>query len=695
MDTSGGDEPGSSTGEATGSSAAGEGSGSSGSGGAPDPGAAPGVRSVYVVPDPAHVLLRDATFFDHPWPSDLRRDTAGKVRFSGYPNPRQQPFLAEYIDSMEGVLDGFSPAASGYVRFEGPIDPASLPGDPLAALAPTSAVQLIDVDPNSPTRGQRKRISLRLRAEPGVYWPANTLAFAPTFGFPLRGATQHALVVTDAARAADGGPVQAAEALQAVLGLAHAEGPAAAAREELAAALAEVEAAGVERGRIVHLAVFTTADPTAETRTIRDWVHAEFPAPTVLPGSWSAQEHIGGLLDVYEGVYGPSPDFQGGELPFLEYGDGGALSFDAEGVPVVQREVELRFALAVPGAGGCPMPKEGYPIVVYAHGSGGHYRSMLGKGDEAESLAARCMATIGIDQLYHGARPGGECGEAPPPCNHDPEMAFFNVMNPTAARANGPQAAIDVVQQARLITVTKLVVPAEVSRTGTELRFDPARVLFMGHSQGGLNGSIFLGIDDQARGGVLSAAGSMISISLLEKKAPFDIPSLVMSTILGLAPAEYGEVDLFHPALSLAQSIVDASDPIHYVGMIARHPRPGFTPKSAMMTEGVNPDASGDSFTPPRTIEVGAVALGLPPQNPVIHAVAELPWSDLEPVTIPPEGLSGNLAGGLASGVLAQWPASLASDGHFVIYEIPAAMAQAVGFLRNLADDPKSRVPAP
>ena len=37
----------------------------------------------------------------------------------------------------------------------------------------------------------------------------------------------------------------------------------------------------------------------------------------------------------------------------------------------------------------------------------------------------------------------------------------------------------------------------------------------------------------------------------------------------------------------------------------------------------------------------------------------------------------GNVGGGEASGILAQWEASRASDGHFVIYAIPEAMEQA------------------
>ncbi len=131
------------------------------------------------------------------------------------------------------------------------------------------------------------------------------------------------------------------------------------------------------------------------------------------------------------------------------------------------------------------------------------------------------------------------------------------------------------------------------------------------------------------------------------------------------------------------------------MGTIAQHPRDGFAPKSVLMTEGINADGTGDSYAPPHGIEVQAVALGLPLQDPVIHPVKEAAWSDLSPVTIPSDGLAGNLADGKASGVLAQWEAAKASDGHFVIYYIPEAMAQCTGFVRNFMDDPVGRVPAP
>src|SRR6185312_13637215 len=112
-------------------------------------------------------------------------------------------------------------------------------------------------------------------------------------------------------------------------------------------------------------------------------------------------------------------------------------------------------------------------------------------------------------------------------------------------------------------------------------------------------------------------------------------------------------------------------------------------------TEGVGPDGVGDSYAPPHGIEVGATAIGLPRQAPGIHALTEAPWSDLNDVTVPANGLQGNLANGQASGVLAQFVPKAGSDGHFVFFDIPACRNQAALFVKNLADDPKGRVPAP
>src|SRR5262249_46887583 len=146
-----------------------------------------------------------------------------------------------------------------------------------------------------------------------------------------------------------------------------------------------------------------TNDPTSELFAIADRVRQDVPAPTLT--SPFVQKETTTTYDVYEAKYGPSPNYQAGKLPFAQKEDGGAFAFDASGKPVVQATFDLRFALVVPNAQKCPPPAAGYPVVLYAHGTGGDYRSMIGDGTSA-ALATNCLASMGIDQIFHGQRPG-------------------------------------------------------------------------------------------------------------------------------------------------------------------------------------------------------------------------------------------------------------------------------------------------
>lgn len=645
------------------------------------------VTSLYVVPSSLSELA-EARFFDQPWPSDLRLEN-GSPRLEGWYNPRQISIISVYLEAMKGVLDGFSPAAAGSLRFTGPIDPASLPQTPTATLSPEASVQLLDIDPASPERGTRKLVSLEWRPAEGVYILPNTLSFMPTIGFPLRGHTRYALVVTTALQAASGGAVTAGADLAAVLGTSAGGGRTQPAHDALASAVTEIEGRGISRDRIAHLTVFTTADPTKELFAVRDAVRATVPAPKADPAQWKVG-FKSSISTEYRGSYGPSPNYQMGKLPFEQYGDGGQFQFE-NGKPKVVDTFDLRFSLMVPNATKCPMPAAGYPIVLYAHGTGGDFLSYA-KDGSGHSLARKCLATMGVDQIFHGTRPGAPVNGS----ESTIELLFFNFENPVAARTNPRQSAIDEVQRARLFTDTKLVIPATVTVDGKEVRFDASKLMYFGHSQGGLNGPLYMASDDSSLGGVLSGSGALISVNLLQKTEPQpSVAALVKTVFLGLKSDEEEEADAFHPIISLAQNMIDVSDPIHYARHLTAEPRPGASARSIYMTEGINPDGTGDSYAPPHGIEAHALAIGLPLQLPEQRAIVEGQWGGPAPLTIPTAGVSGNLAAGKASGILGQWAVPSDSDGHFVVFDVPQAQEQAAQFLRNLADDPRGRIPSP
>ena len=652
----------------------------------------PGAQALWMAPT-SLAQLADAHFYDHPWPSDLRRAADGTVVFTGFYNPRLVPLLDQVLTQAEGLLDGFSPVATMYLRFTGDIDASALPVDPPRSLLPSSTVQLIDVDPASPEHGKRRLIETFWQQTAGVYWLPDTLAVRPALGYPLLPKTRYALVVTRSLKATGGGAVTPSADLSEVLGLSPLEPRVRAAHDLYAPALTELARDGVAAGAIAHLAVFTTTDPTAEQFAVMDDVHASVAPPTVDAATWTAPPELQAAgYAVYEGKYGPSPNYQAGTPPYAT--TGGGFVFQG-GKPVVQGTFSQDFCLVVPDAQACPMPAAGYPIVLYAHGTGGYFEDLVVERNSFGALLAQhCMASVGINQIFSGGRPGSP-GLSDPNYEGDEDLLFFNVNNVLAARTNGRQGAVDFEQLARLFVDSHTAVPASASRTGSAIAFDGTKVVFLGHSEGGLDGPLFLAGDKQALGGVLSGSGAVIIVALLDKTSP--AASNVagdVKVLLGLSRrADAAELNLFHPAINFVQAIVDVEDPVNYARYIIAQPRAGFAPKSILQTEGVNPDGTGDTYAPPLGMEIHSVALGLPRESPGIHPIAQAAWGPLADVTVPAAGLAGNLAGGKASGVLGQFVPASGDDGHFVAFDVPAAHAQVGQFCQNLAGSPQGRVP--
>ena len=114
--------------------------------------------------------------------------------------------------------------------------------------------------------------------------------------------------------------------------------------------------------------------------------------------------------------------------------------------------------------------------------------------------------------------------------------------------------------------------PAEV----ISFRFDPNGLMYLGHSQGGVNGPLFLAVDRNVSGGMLSAAGGNIAITL-EQSGPFDIAGFAeMLVMLG----DNETLDRWHPLFLLVQTFIEPGDPINYARFWFDEPRDGGVPKS-------------------------------------------------------------------------------------------------------------------
>ncbi len=584
-------------------------------------------------------------FYELPFPSDLRRQ-GGFVDMTGY--PRLQPLVNLYLDAVE-TLDGFGTNNAIYARFAGPIDTGRLPADAVESVQSWASVYLVDVDPASPARGQRTPLVFKFQEHAGWTIGDHALAVLPSPGFPLRQRTTYALVVTRRLGVAP------APDLEAILATTAPADPALVRARALYAPLLDWldEPGGDERADVASAAVFTTQSVTDIMALLRERVRA-LPPPLVrdvVPRNAGDRP-----LTWYDAVF-DAPNFQTGTIPYRVVGEGDIVLAE-DGLPAVQRMEPLRVSFTIPTG---DMPAAGWPVVIYAHGTGGSYHSFVNDGTAA-ALAALGLAAISIDQALHPPRnPGG-----------NPELDFFNFQNPQAARNNPIQGAADDFSVVRLIERLSLTEHDRV------VRFDPSRIYFFGHSQGGLTGPPFVAYEPAVQGAVLSGAGGLLYHALLNKTEPVDITALVRGVIID------NPLDEFNPVLSILQMWVERSDTINYGPLLVREPPPGLAARPIYQSMGFV-----DHFTPLPTIEALAVAIGGHHVGPVIAPIEGLALRGRTELAAP---VVGNLGGTTA--VVVQYQAT-SSDGHFVVFDVDAARRQSTRFLSTLASTGTATLVAP
>lgn len=592
-------------------------------------------------------------FYGLPFPNDLRLAADGSIDLSEHVRPND--LIDFYLDELAPRTHGFGLNSAAFARFDDLIDPESLPPSPEASLLADASVYLVNVDRASPQLGERIPLLFRFSQWPGESIGANWLGCLPYPGFPLRQSTTYALVVTERLRGLDGTPVVRSSDFDAVMGSGSDDAEIARAQEIYEPLLEWLDQDGDdERGDVVSAAVFTTQDATSLLGRAREVIRRDVAAPVARDvGLTSSNSSY--LL--YEGVY-DAPNFQTGEPPYRRPEDGGEILLDeTTGEPVVQRMEALRFAVTVPNQ---EMPASGWPVILYAHGTGGDYKSFVAN-QTAARLAAEDLAVISIDQPLHGTR-------SPP--GSSTEEAFFNYQNPVAGRDNVRQGAIDDFQLLRLVSSLVL---EEDAPGGTPIVFDADHIGFMGHSQGGLTGSLFVPYEPLIVGAVLSGAGGDLYQSLLLKEGFADLVSVIIR--------DY-PLDQFNNLLALVQTFAESSDPINYGPLMVGEPPQGGTAKDIYQSEGFV-----DSYTPPLTIEALGVAIGLSPVTPVLQPVHGFELRGIGAVDPPVEGnRDGHTAGFL------QYDAAPGEDGHFVVFDVADARRHVAFFLHTLAYEGRATI---
>jgi hypothetical protein len=598
----------------------------------------------------------DGDYFRLPFPNDIRKK-GSKLDLTGFPTPGSDLLGFDLVDRWARYLEqtgtGWSVYPTVTFRFSAELN--------FDSLNEKGATKLVDI-----SLGEGNDVGHDWSGTTGrtAYVCPNAVSFRPQRGVPLKMGHTYAALITNLAKAKDGAAVQVSPDLSAILG---ASDPGGALKDAyLAYAPLRVWAAtkSFNLGSLINAAVFTVGAHDAIASKLAPVIAA---APSPAATNWvkcgaapspcaqaTEQRACPATADpLFDELHAlvALPVFQKGKLPFTEPADGGDLELDPSGQPISQGTAQVCLSLTVPKG---TMPPTGWPLVVYAHGTGGSFRSHVTEGVAARlaSIEGKKIAVLGIDQVGHGTRRGESTAK--------PQDIFFNFTNPAAARGNVLQGAAD--QMALVRFAKAFTLAAATSPTTQEIRFD--RIAFWGHSQGATEGTIAMPYTPNVVATLFSGAGASLIDSLLTKKSPVNLAA-VAPAVLSDAPANVNGV---HPVLAMFQNAIDPADPLDHASAIVAA---GPLAKHVFV-----PYGQGDTFSPPVTQFTYVMAAGLAVAQ---HPSTVAPADDLghAPLPVP---VTANAQAGTLTAVVRQYAPS-GYDGHFVVFKDDSAKADADRFL--------------
>ena len=584
-------------------------------------------------------------FYDFPFPSDLRLQADGRPDMNGFPSVN-----AELIrDALAIVTDdhrGFTPNGATYFRFDGALDPATLPASAADSIADDATAFIIDIDATSPEQGRRVPAYVHFEASRSAFWRSNMVSVRPVPGVGMRPGTRYAVGLTDGLRSEDGGPVVAAESLAALRDGGTGD---AALADHYAATFGALDGLGFDTSRIVALTSYTTSDVALEMDALRQ---AVLDHPSFAVTGWTKDENS----EVYYATFETLEFFGEGTPPFDSYLGEGRFVFAEDGTPTGGTVGQVTMAITVPTG---DMPAEGYPLVIYGHGTGGDHETHLGAQGEGSFLALESLATLGFDAALHGNRVEG-----------DFDYVTLLATNPIAAREVVRQTVVDTMVLYRLHREGALVIPDAVTGRG-DLSFEAGYNAYMGHSQGAQEAGVLLGVEPDVEFAFLSAGGAGLSITIQERS--FNGTPIVCTLAL-LIGVDCNSLTPDSPLLTLVvQPVLDGADPLNFAHRFNREPIPGAPARHIVMSQGIL-----DQLTPPRSQDALAMAIGLPLVEPVYRTSDPVDLTD-PPRETPPVANNVMTPNGPATGGMVQYT----GEGHFAIYDNGAARNRYLKFFRT------------
>jgi len=620
-------------------------------------------------------LVTPARFYDFPFPAEVRLSASGTPDLRGFPYPATNRVVPPVL-TIASERRGWPATAVANFRFDAALRQRSvfdvIPAD---ASAP---VLLIDIDPASPDRG-RLFPTVATTPPADAYVPEHLLTVAAAPGIILPPGRTYAFIVQRSLGDAAGAPLGVPEAMVA---LSRGQVPPGSRAPAVAAMLRPawetLDRIGIRRRDVAAATVFRTVDPVADlaalTDTALDRFMPEIDDLRLRPGDGVQPRfcELDGTLNL--------PQFQTGMPP---YNGLGRFVYGDDGFPVVQRQETVPVVITVPRQ---PMPEEGYPLVLYAHGSGGLSRQVVDRGrtevpggsprageGPAHVLAAHGFATVGIASPMNPERfPGGD------------SRSYLNLRNLAAYPDTFRQAAIDIrlaLAALRRLRIDPVVlegcdgITVPSGSTHFALREEP--IYMQGQSLGAQHTMLLGAIEPRIAAVVPTGSGGLLSRVILAVEGE-DNPATLVNTLLGTpAPLTY-----LHPGLQLVQLGFDPIEPIVFASRLAVDPLPGHPARSIYAPLGVDDPQFPNAIYDGMAVAYGAQQAGELLWPPLQTALAQARRAGI--VDYPVFANQRSRDGRPFTGVVVQYAADGVLDAHHIAAQLDAVKYQYGCFLRSV-----------
>lgn len=514
--------------------------------------------------------LDSATFWDLPFPSDLRLTDDGRPALDGFPNLRNLPVVNDLL-SVARERRGFPVMPIAWFRF-----PAGAPAHTLDTIADTAL--LIDIDPSSPERGTEFPVVAQTLANDS--YGSGLVAVAPRPGIVLRGDTRYAFVL----RRAFAPGVEVPHDFAALAAGDTPDGARGAAAKQLYAPLFEL----ISGDDMLVATVFTTGDEVSLLRTRSEAVRLTHRATigsvtrdtTSYPGFCSFTGSV------------TLPQFQRGAPPFDRDGD---FALHAGGAPIQQSELTVPLRIVLPQA---QMPARGWPLWQFFHGSGGASFDLV---DDGPSASAGADPTPGEGPGAVVARRGIASAASALPLNPErqPGAGNYDYLNLNNLAAF-PYTFQQGVFEQRLLLDALLALDV-TNCDGSAGRFDPDAVVAGGHSMGGMYANMVSAVEPRIGAVTPFGAGGFWNLMILDTAI---VPG-ARDLLGGVLGVDSEQLTFMHPSLALIELGWEIADPINAMARLSRRPLPGMPARHVYQPIGLD-----DRFFRNEIFDVAALAYG-------------------------------------------------------------------------------------